>query len=183
MTGTLKATVTAGGVGLFDATATADVSGVVRDGYLYGHCMVRSPLGDVSQPLDPVPVPAGQVLNPLLPVNKLRDVRPGRRWLVYEVNPLADALAALGQGLLKQHAGAAVAGMAARTGGREPLVAEVSDRPEPLTRRNDKTADCWVIEYRGESLTAKTWVAVTDGKVLRQEAAGQGETLRLERED
>lgn len=183
MAGKLKGMVAAGPVTVFEAEATADVSGVVRDGFLYGHVRLKSPLGDIDQLLDPVPVPQGQVLNPLQPVNRLRDVRPGRRWVVYEVNPLADALAALAQGLLKKHAGAALAGMAADSGKREPLVAQVSDRPEVLTRKGDKEVPCWVIEYRGEKASAKTWVAVDDGKVLRQEATGQGEALRLERED
>jgi hypothetical protein len=177
---------------------TAAVTGTVRDGYLSGNCVIRSPFGDLDQPIDPVPVPAGQVLNPLMPVNRLGGVRPGLRWVVYEVNPLADALTELGQALVKKHAGTKLANFNRQPGERQALVARVSDRAERLpplpegmheqraTRsvvRPDDPVDCWVIEYRGDQVSARTWVRVLDGKVMRQEATGHGETLLLERED
>lgn len=175
---------------------TASVSGVVREGQLAGTCVITGKaFGTVEQPLDPVPVPDGQVLNPLQPVNRLRDVRPGHRWVLYQVDPLADALAAMVRALLKEHAGTSLANFRTRP---EALIAQVSDRPEPLPplppgiqrlRANERARwageppECWVIEYRGERAAARSWVRVGDGKVLRQEASGNGETLVLERED
>ena len=47
----------------------------------------------------------------------------------------------------------------------------------PATGRT-RTVPCWVIEYRGDELAARTWVACRDGKVLRQEAFEKGETAR-----
>jgi hypothetical protein len=195
MAGELIGRLLAGPVEVHKVRATASAAGIVRDGQLVGQLSVQSPLGDLDQPLEPVPVPGGQVLNPLQPVNRLRDVRPGQRWVVHEVNPLFDAMADFGQSLLKERVGTQLAGFNLRSGSR-PLVARVLDQPEllpPSTQKIGMTrlavqsqeppAECWVIEYRGDHGTAKTWVRVSDGKVMRQEASGQGETLRLERED
>jgi hypothetical protein len=46
----------------------------------------------------------------------------------------------------------------------------------------DKTHTCWAIEYLAERVTSKTWVDIEDGKVVKQEANGIGETLVLMRE-
>jgi hypothetical protein len=163
--------------GPFDAAADLDADGTVRAGEL----RLASPFGDQDEPLEPVPVPAGQVLNPLQPVNRLRDVRPGRRWQVYLSDPLADAAAALVRRLAKSAPGG---GLIPPAGGdRGPLLAEVAGRPELLARSRGEPVECRVIDYRGNGAAARTWVAVEDGKVLRQEATAHGDTLRLERED
>ena len=44
-------------------------------------------------------------------------------------------------------------------------------------------AACWVIAYRSGEARAKTWVRVSDGKVLRQEASLLGDHIALEREE
>jgi hypothetical protein len=63
------------------------------------------------------------------------------------------------------------------------LTAEVLSQPQTLTWQG-KDVECWVIEYRGDDdSTARTWVSKKDNKVLRQEAFGMGEQLRLQRED
>lgn len=181
MAGNLKGTLMLGPVPAGEATAEATLTGVVKNGELIGRCVLKSSLGDVDRPLDPVPVPAGQVLNPLQPVNRLQDVRPGRRWLVYEVDPLGESVSQLIRGLLAEHVQSKLVSLPPPS--REPLVAEVLAEPENLPRRKGEPVPCWVIEYRGEKATAKTWVSVADGRVLRQEATGHGEMLRLERED
>lgn len=182
MKGKLQAKVMVGPIALFDADATANVTSRVENGMLVGECKLESPLGNLDQPLQPVPVRGGQVLNPLQPVNRLNGIRPGRRWLVYEVNPLADAMTALAQGLIRKHAQTSLANFLPSAGDKPPLVATVAGDPVTLDRPTGGV-ECWLIEYRGEKATARTWVAVADGRVLRQEASGQGETLRLERED
>ena len=40
-----------------------------------------------------------------------------------------------------------------------------------------------MIEYRRDELVARTWVRVSDGKVLKQEAFQKGETLTLVRDN
>lgn len=167
-----------GGVVL--ATATADVAATVTDGVLNGHCKVTSPLGKVDKPLDPTPVPGGQVLNPMMPVNRLRDVRPGKRWVVRENDPLREAMAAAFRDVAKQ--GGQVAALAAGGAANRELLAEVLAEPESVSVKGTETP-CWVIAYRGEEIAARTWVSVADGRVLRQEASGMGEVLRFEREE
>ena len=93
-----------------------------------------------------------------------------------EVNPLEEALAALIKGKLGEHG----LGMPERK--REPLIAEVLSNPE-TTRWKDEDVSCWVIEYRGGEARARTWVRVSDGKVLRQEAFLMGERLAIERSE
>ena len=61
---------------------------------------------------------------------------------------------------------------------REPLLAEVGDAPEP-----HRGAMCWVIAYRSGDARAKTWVRVSDGKVLRQEAVLMEDRIALERDE
>lgn len=157
------------------AEATAEVTGKVVDGVFVGRCKIVAPVAElaVDADLDPVPAPGGQALSPLQPVNRLGNVRPGRRWAVHPVDPLGEAVAAL----LKKTFG----GFGLPDRPREPLLAEVSDRPEPLPGGGDP---CWVITYRqdGEE-RAKTWVRVEDGKVMRQEAYLGGERISLEREE
>jgi hypothetical protein len=160
--------------------AKAEVVGHVDAGQLVGRVRLQSPFGDLDRPLDPVPVPAGQVLNPLLPVNRLQGVHPGRRWVVRQVDPLQDALDAL---VRQMAAKSEVAGGLVPPRGNRELVAEVKSAPERVTRKSGEKVQCWVIEYRGDEVTARTWVSVADGRVLRQEAVGLGERLRFERED
>ncbi len=164
--------------------ATAEVTGVVQNGQLVGHCKIRSPVANVDQPLDPVPVPAGQVMNPMMPVGRLRDVQPGRRWMIREVDPLREAMDVLFRELAKKSGQDSKLLESLRSGNRDrELLAEVKGTPETLTRKDGTEVECWVIEYRRDEAQARTWVSRQDGKVLRQEASGFGETLRFERED
>ena len=64
----------------------------------------------------------------------------------------------------------------------EVLYAEVASEPLGLLYKGD-LVPCWVIEYRADQPVARTWVRVSDGKVLRQEAFGMGENLALQRDD
>jgi hypothetical protein len=173
MTGDMKLTVP--GVG--NLRATAKVTGRNDRGTFVGRCEVASDLGNVSRDLPPVPVARGQALNPLQPVNRIADVHPGRRWVVQEVNPLDEALAAL----FKDQAGKQGIDLPERQ--REPLVAEVLSEPQTLARKDGDVVSCWVIEYRSGEARARTWVRVSDGKVLRQEAALMGDRIALEREE
>lgn len=161
------------------ADATVKLTGAVADRQLaavfegsFG--LVGATPRAVSKTLDPVPVPRGQPLNPMQPVNRIGGVRPGRpRWHVHESDPLGGAIRSLVRQL-----GANVPDE--RTG---PLIGEV--RPDRVELPWQKQAvECWVIEYRRDGqVEVRTWVRVADGKVLRQEASRKGETLAVERED
>jgi hypothetical protein len=171
MEGTLKVQTVAGGAGFVDlAEAKAKVEGRVENRVFVGRCDITSPLGNINRDLDPVPAPAGQVLNSLQPVSRLGRLRPGQRWVIHEVNPLAEAMAAVfGKLGLPQPK-------------REPLIAEVLPAPQPLDRQGGPVA-CWVIEYRNGDTKARTWVRVSDGRVLRQEASGFGERIAIDRDE
>ncbi|VTU02125.1 unnamed protein product [Gemmataceae bacterium] len=159
------------------ASATAKVAGTVENGQLVAACEITSPFGNVSKALDPVPVPRGQPLNPLQPVNRVTNVRPGRRWVVSESDPLGEAVAAFVRAQAAQY------GLKVPEEKREPLLAEVLTDPQTIDWRGHESP-CCVIEYRrGPDVAARTHLRTADGKVLRQEAFNKGETLRIERDE
>jgi hypothetical protein len=61
------------------------------------------------------------------------------------------------------------------------LLARVQSETETVTSK-DKTYTCRVIVFEGRDLKARVWVDVADGRVVRQEAGGYGETLMLQRD-
>jgi hypothetical protein len=158
-------------------TVNAKLAGTVADGRLTATLEGSYEIaGDepvtVSRTLDPVPVPKGQPLNPMQPVNRLNGVKPGREWVVHESNPLNDAILAVAGKL-----GAKPQKLDA------PLVGRVQNDERDLDWRGQRVS-CRVIEYRREGeLKVRTWVRATDGKVLRQEAFEKGETMSIERDD
>jgi len=159
---------------------TVNVNATVVDGVLQGRCVMTSSVLDLDEPLPPRSVPLGPVLHSLQPMNRLKNVRPGQRWVVREVNPLGESMAILGRQIVAKF-GSKVLNFGGDSEAAEYL-AEVQPDPVVWTRRAESIL-CWRIDYRGKESTAQTWVAVNDGKVLRQEAKSFGETLRLERED
>lgn len=158
------------------AEAAAKVRGRVENWVFAGRCELAGLGLDGTYALDPVPVPEGQALGPLQPVNRLAGVRPGQRWTVHEIDPLGEAVGTLAR------QGAAKFGFRPPEAKRDVLVAEVGSAPEVLRWRGENVP-CWVIEYRAADPKARTWVRVSDGKVLRQEAFGGGERMALEREE
>jgi hypothetical protein len=160
------------------AEGTIDVRATVGNGLLTGRCEIKSTLANLAGDLDPVPVPKGQPLNPLQPVNRVGGVRGGQRWVVHESNPLQDAVGGLFRKKLAE-----VGLRLPEEKAKDSLIAEVSRSPQNLDWKRE-SVPCWVIEYRRDAdVIARTWVRVSDGKVLRQEAFEKGETLMFERED
>ncbi len=185
----LDAEMRASSAGVVLASASADLRAKVRQSELFGELRFVSPAGRIERTLEPVPVPNGQVLNPLMPLNRLRDVRPGQTWVIRQVDPVRDAVATV----IRDYARNSPFPIALPGGGSEApeLIATVRSQPVKLYP-NDHVpvivglprppTDCWVIDYAGGEYRARTWVQVSDGRVMRQEAIGFGEELRIERD-
>ena len=77
------------------AQGTLRVHGVVANGVLTGRAELNSNLRSIANDLNPIPVKSGQPLNPLQPVNRINGLHSGKKWRVYESNPLGDALGEL----------------------------------------------------------------------------------------
>jgi len=156
--------------------AHAQVSGHVELGQFVGHCNLESSVFKIQSKLDPVSVRDGHALNPLQPLNRIANLRPRQQWVVQEINPIDEALGAL---LKKQFSDSGINVPDQR---KELLIAEVASSPQVLQWGNEDVP-CWVIEYRGGEVRAKTWVRVSDARVLRQEATLKGERIALQREE
>lgn len=178
----LHGTLIAKSFGLEVARGTARIECVVRDGELVGHCRLESDFFDpIEESLEPTPVPDGQVMNPLQPVNRLRGVRPGLRWVIYKSDPLRDAIANA-TAIVAKKKGLGAFLLAPKAPERESLIATVSNETRILKLARGEYP-CWTIEIRGERATMTVWVRASDGFVLRQDADDGSERLRLERED
>ena len=126
--------------------------------------------------LEPVSVPRASPLNPLQPVNRLTGLRPDRRLGGSRYDPLREAIAVL----VKEQAGQF--GLTVPSEPRDALIGEVlSD--QRILDWNEHQVACWAIEYRRDELVARTWVRVSDGKVLKQEAFRKGETMSIVRDE
>jgi hypothetical protein len=156
------------------ADASAKIAGTVANGQLRATCDVTAPfpIGNFAKELDAIPVPKGQPLNPLQPVNRLADLRPGRRWVVEESNPLEEIVALI----VREKFGFK---LPEKTG---PLIGAVLSDQQSLDW-NGNPVPCWVIEYRRDELKARTWVRAADGKVLKQEAFEKGDKVAIVRDN
>jgi hypothetical protein len=136
---------------------TADLEGEVRQEHFLSSIRGRCPEWYLDKTIELKAVPVsqhGSMLLPLHPVNRIQGLRPGQTWRLPVVSPLAAALAA-------------TAGLA--DDGTRVLQAEVLPQTQPLPW-HERDVPCLVIRYRGEEMTAATWVEEETGQVLRQEA-------------
>jgi hypothetical protein len=180
MTGQFEASMAGVSVG----AAKMEVEGRVSDGHLRGRAKLELPVfltKPFEEDLEPVPVPNGQVMNPLMPVDRLRGVSPGRRWAIRLIDPVRDSLYLLVTKLLEKQ-GAGTKLLSGWSMEDKELVAEVESEPVTLDREGGPVS-CWVIRYESadKSINAKTFVRRDDGRVVRQEATGFGERWRFER--
>ena len=102
-------------------------------------------------------------------------MKPGRWWLVHENDPLGEAVGALVREKFGEY------GFKLPEKKQEPLIGAVLSEQQTLDWHGQSVA-CWVIEYRRDEVVARTWVRVSDGKVLKQEAFQKGERLTIERD-
>jgi hypothetical protein len=146
-----------------DKKARAQVHGVVQDGLLHVHLEGSLPDLGLSHgtTLDPVPVAhRSYVLTPLHPINRLQGLRPGQKWRMPFVEPLADALG---------------------RGRHRVLDAHVLEQPRVLRWRG-RDISCLVIEFEDDDCRASTWVDRATGLVLRQEVTVEGDSWEMVRE-
>lgn len=150
----------------------------VKNGLAQPYCKVESPWGNLEPRLDPMPVGSGGALNPMHPVHRVLGLRLGQRWRLPMLDPLSDvqrvAIEAIAHGYVSN-----LLPKLPTTEARE-LIAEVTG-PRTLEWMGAEH-ECFVIEYRAESLAGRTWVRIKDGLVLRQEAIRGGEELVMDRE-
>jgi hypothetical protein len=139
----------------------------------------RSPWGNLNPESESVPVMQGGVINPLHPVHRLNDIRPGQHWVQSLTDPLADAQRVALRSIAIKTVGVDLKQF---IGDAKPkrLIAEVTG-PTPM-KWHGELHDCNVIEYRGDDHHARTWVRVKDGRVLRQEAFAAGDEWTLQRD-
>jgi hypothetical protein len=156
-----------------DLEMQAGLEGMVKNGKLSARVWLESnPTGRMEQQLDLLPLESGSVINPLQPVAKLA-VHPGQRWKITSVDPLEQAVGAA----LKQTPFAKLVDAAPKV-----VLAEVLSEPQELMHQGIAIR-CYLVEYRSKDFDGRTWVRVSDSKVLRQEVNGNGEKLTLLRED
>jgi len=167
----------------------AEMKGRVDGETMIRHCRLKCPpFISVDRQLDPIAVPDGQVLNPLMPVNRLKHVYPGRQWSIRAIDPLFDSLRlvlteGIQEGVKFEQKSALLGG---ELSSKSPLLlARVLDEQEVIDRPAavGGPVPCYVIEYRSEEAKAWTWVAVSDGRVMRQKAIQSGIEMRFERRD
>jgi hypothetical protein len=164
-------------------TAHTEFRGRVVDGKLEREVVLESPVGIVKPRLEPTEAPSGNILNPLHPVSRIK-VTPGRRWRMPVIDPMAAAVEPTIQAAWQD----------VNKGGK-PLNLRLPASPkyldaEVLTKTvrhpwNGRDHECYVIEYHvpGEEQSARTYVRVRDGLVLKQEAFAMGERFTLERDN
>lgn len=165
----------------------AHIIGHVDGNQFLGECKVDSTYGHFTERLTPIHLTTKNAFSPLQPLQKYPSLRAGQSWVVSSVDPASEALAAairqVGNRMLADafpngKAPFKLPSMQAET---PELRAEVQRDLETLTYK-DKTYTCRLIVFKGESIKARTWVDIADGKVLRQEATGMGEVIVLQRE-
>ena len=182
--GELRAIHTDAKMKISDLEGTARFSGEVRDGMLHRTGTVDlGPFGgNVDVKLDPIEAPTRSILNPMHPVPKITGLRPGRRWQMPVLNPLGDVVQPAINAILAKH-GYKEVKLNLFTESKF-VNAEVLTETK-MIQYEEKEYPCRIIEYRGdrtEVQPARTYVRISDGAVLRQEASTLSERLTLQRE-
>jgi hypothetical protein len=168
-----------------DLRVEADIKGHVEGDQFVGTCDFDFGSGKSTQPLDPIKLVSKNAFSPFQPMQKYPPLRPGQTWRVANVDPVNDAL----EGAMRQIADKlqreALDGkiLIALPKGKRPkeMLAQVQSETEDVVHKS-KTYTCRVIVFQSDDVKARTWVDVTDGRVIRQEASSGGDTIVLQRE-
>jgi hypothetical protein len=172
-----------GTISVLGIKGTATFLGLVHDGKVHRSGLLDiefARIGQVIPKLDPIDAPSGSVLNPMHPVPKVKGLRPGRRWRMPILNPLGDAIQPALQAILDKIQPGQKFNLKLPTG---PvfLDAEVLEETAEIVL-NGVSHTCRIVEYRGDDRPARTYVRMSDGAVMRQEAYALGDRIVLQRE-
>jgi hypothetical protein len=163
-------------------SGTIRLAGRVEDNKVIWEGEIKSGvLGIIKPEFEPINAPNGAILNPLHPLPKIKNVRPGRRWRMPVVDPLGDALQPAIAAALKQFGVGQNIDLKKIMPRQQFLDAEILNETAEVLL-NGQPHTCRIIEFRGEGSVARTFVRVTDGAVMRQEASTRGERIVLQRE-
>lgn len=168
----------------------AEVSGEVHEQYFQPHGSLRA--SNLDNPAEHLEIPfeltgvhvaeRGSVLNPLQPLHRLPNLRPGQRWSIPMVDPLAGTLHASAKALLGPNLAKAIQGEA---GNLTLLHAQVLSAPQVLLwgrEGEQQEIPCLVIEYEGEDIKCRTWVRQDNSLILQQEVKNRDRELILVRD-
>jgi hypothetical protein len=160
-----------------DLKIDTTINGHVRGDEFHGECTLEYGSQKAKYPLEPIRLVSKNAFSPLQPFQKYPPLRPGQTWRVSNLDPVTDALEGAMQQIVTKTVGLSV------TMPQQPkeLLAQVQAETEEITHRA-RTYTCRVIVYKADKITARTWVDVQDGKVVRQEASMMGDTLVLQRD-
>jgi hypothetical protein len=161
------------------------LSGEVQGDGLVGQISLESrefgdELGNIQESFGPIPLKNRYVFNSMQPLFSIHDLRPGRRWKMNQFDPVMESLKAGINQLIKKSKNIPPNLKLPDTEPTSILAEVLSDTQKLIVE--GKEYRCFVIEYKSNELTGRTWVRVSDGMVLRQEATGIGEKLILQRE-
>src|SRR5262249_24784119 len=132
-------------------------------------------LDSIVLQIEPTEAPTGSVLNPLHPLPKIKNLRPGRRWRMPVIDPLADVVEPATTAVLKKYLPNQHIDVKKLFAARPAFMdAEVLTETENIEFNREKFR-CRIIEFRSEGNVARTYVRMTDGAVLKQEATTRGE--------
>jgi len=163
----------------------ATIRGRVEGDRFVGECEYDYGGGKASYSLEPIRLVSKNAFSPLQPGQKYPPLRPGQTWRATNIDPVSDAL----EGAMRQIVARLLADAFQ---GKNPIALPAPDRPKELLARvqgdtetvtgRDKAYTCRVIVFDGGRVRARVWVDVSDGRVVRQEANGYGDTLVLQRD-
>lgn len=135
----------------------------------------------ITSALDPVKLVSRNVLVPLQPGQKYPPLRPGQSWRATHIDPLAEAMEGAGQVAVSQFVPGALPGGLSMARRPAAVLADVQADTEEVAVR-DQWHTCRVIRFEGDRIKVRAWVDVADGRIVRQEADYDGETIVLQRE-
>lgn len=159
------------------------IEGSVRGGKLHAQTRLEIDGAEfIDQEIDPIPLESDSLLNPLQPLARMPALRPGKRWMITHVDPFAEAIKASLQQVIKKQFRGNSSGLFDKMSGPTAVLAQVQDDTKTMTYQ-DKSVECYVIEYKSKDFNGRTWVRISDSQVLLQEVSGNGETVMLKREN
>lgn len=161
------------------------ITGRVEGDQFVGTCDLDYGGGKSTFPLDPIKLVSKNAFSPLQPGQKYPPLRPGQTWRASNIDPVSDAVEGAGRQIATRLLNEAFQG-------KSPIGLPKFERPAELLAvvqsdtdtiaHNGKTYTCRVIVFEATGVKARVWVDVSDGRVVRQEVTGRGETLVLQRE-